>query len=57
MVLIGIIDKEGFDNNFIGILEVNFIGEVFILLRVDKLYMILFLCGIWKLIKKYVIES
>lgn len=53
MVLIGIINKEGFDNNFIGVLEVNFIGEVFILVRVDKLIKILFKCSIWKLIKKF----
>lgn len=46
MVLIGIINKEGFDNNFIGVLEVNFIGEVFILVRVDKLIKILFKCSI-----------
>lgn len=47
MLLIGMISKKRFKNNFIGVLEVNFIGEVFVLLKVDILFKILFLCSIW----------
>lgn len=46
VLLIGIISKEGFGDDFIRVLEVNFVGEVFRLLRVVILFNIIFVYSI-----------
>lgn len=46
VLLIGIISKEGFGEDFFRVLEVNFVGEVFRLLRVVILFNIIFVYSI-----------
>lgn len=57
MASICTINKEGSDNNLIGVSEANLTGEASISLRADKSHTISSSRSTWKLTKKSVTES